>query len=467
MCRRFAGVFALVFLAACTTGPKYVAPSPELPEQFDQVLSPVAAGQGATLLWSSFESAELDSLIERALIANNSIAEAAASLEETRSLSGLSIYSWFPTVTADGGVDRSKPSSSDPFIPPDQGTTEIWRSGFDASWEIDIFGVLRNSNASIQRRLEADFAVLQDVRLSIIAETAQAWFALIGARQQLALQQSQLAALEGRVTILQALLDSGRGTDLDLALGQSQARALAALLPQAEAEVVRHEQRLAVLTAWSTRSLRENVSSTVSFPTLPDMVQVGSPEDWLRRRPDVRAAERNLASATADIGIEVAEFYPRLNLLGSFGWTALNASSLGERNTERWSYGPSLSWSFLNFGRVKQRVRAADARADGAAARYRETVLLALEEMEGALANYRAAVGTQIELKAAVDASRRAFNLATLRFEAGRDDYLAVLDAERMLLDLQRQSLDADTRRATALASLYKALAGDFMMRAQ
>lgn len=197
------------------------------------------------------------------------------------------------------------------------------------------------------------------------------------------------------------------------------------------------------------------------------MVQVGAPEDWLHRRPDIRAAERRLAVATADVGVETAEFFPKLNLLGSFGWTSTSASTLGGNATERWSYGPSLSWSFLNFGRVHQQVRAASARADGAAAAYRETLQLALEETENALANYRAAMRSQFELNAAADASRRAYELAKLRFDAGRNDYLTLLDSERTLLDLERQALDTDTRRATALAVLYKALAGDFMASAR
>jgi multidrug efflux system outer membrane protein len=304
---------------------------------------------------------------------------------------------------------------------------------------------------------------LRDVQISIVAETAQSWFALIGARRQLELQTAQLEALERSVTILQALLDAGRGNDLDLARGQAQAHSLAALLPQSEAEVVRQEQRLAVLTAWPITTLHEHLVAATELPSMPVVVQVGSPEEWLRRRPDIREAERRLAAATADVGVEVAEYFPKLNLFGSFGWTSTAADELGGSSTERWSFGPSLSWRFLDVGRVRQRTLAAGARADGAAAVYRETVLLALEETENALASFRAANRSQAELNAAAAASRRAYELAKLRFDEGRDDYLAVLDAERTLLDLERQALDADTRRATALAALYKVFAGDFV----
>lgn len=447
-------------LMACTVGPRYVKPEPALPERFDQADAEAAVG---TLLWSSFDNAELDALISRALEANTTIAQSLARLDETRALSGLRIFSWFPTITAEGSGERSKPSDSDPFIPPGQGTTETWRAGFDASWEIDLFGSLRNQSRAIVYRTEADQAALRDVQISIVAETAQTWFALIGARRQLELQAAQLAGLQNSVAILQALLDAGRGNDLDLARGQAQARSLAALLPQSEAEVVRQEQRLAVLTAWPIATLRDHLAAGTTLPQLPAVTPVGSPEEWLRRRPDIRAAESRFAAATADVGVEVAEYFPKLNLFGSFGWTGIAAGDLGDASTERWSYGPSLSWRFLDIGRVRQQAHAASARADGAAAAYRETVLLALEETENALAGYRAANRSQAELSAAAAASRRAWELAKLRFDEGRDDYLAVLDAERTLLDLERQGLDADTRRATALAALYKVLAGDFV----
>ncbi len=467
MFRRVLATVAMMSLYACTVGPRYVQPMPDVPAEFDQAGTNTDSQTVGTRVWSSFDSAELDALIDRALEANTSIAQAAARLEETRSLRGLSFYSWFPTVTASGGAERNKSSNADPFVPPNQGITETWRAGFDAAWEIDLFGALRNANVSIRRRAEADLASLHDIQLSIVAETAQSWFALIGARRQLALQQAQLAALENSVEILQALLDAGRGTDLDLARGQAQARTVAALLPQTEADVVRQEQRLAALTAWPVATLRTVLGGRSEMPQLPETVQIGSPEDWIRRRPDIRVAERRLAAATADVGVEVAEFFPRLNLLGSFGWTAVSASGIGEQSAERFSYGPSLSWSFLNFGRVQQQVLAASARADGAAATYRETLLLALEETENALANYRAAIRSHFELQNAAAASQRAYELAKLRFDAGRDDYLTVLDAERTRLDLERQALEADTRRATVLAVLYKTLAGDFMESAR
>ncbi|MGH8129223.1 MAG: TolC family protein, partial [Steroidobacteraceae bacterium] len=313
----------------------------------------------------------------------------------------------------------------------------------------------------IRRRAEADAASLADVQLSIVAETAQTWFALIGARERLALRRQQLANLQDNVGILKARVDAGNSSALDLAQAEAQMRIVAASVPQAEADLVREEQRLTVLTAWPVGTLRSNLSTTTAIPQLPVLVATGTPEEWMKRRPDIRAAERELAAATNDVGDEIAEFFPKIELLGSFGWTAANRDEIGDQTAERWSYGPSISWSFLNFGRVRQNVKAAQARRDGAIAVYQETVLQALEETENALAGFRTANQSEDELRVGAAAAAEAARLARMRYDVGAGDYLSVLDSERTQLDLEDEHVQAETRRATALAALYKALAGD------
>jgi len=451
---------ALALLAACTVGPRHRVPETPLPAQFDQSSAEATQQAVGLNLWSGFNSAELDALIARALEANTTIAQAAARLAETRSLSGLAIYSWFPTVTAEGSQSKSRFSSQDPNVP--AGSYETWRAGFDAAWEIDLFGGLRQENRAIKSRAEADAAALADARLSIIAETAQTWFALIGARERLTLQRRQLENLEEDVAIMRARLEAGSSSALDLNRAITQARGLAAAVPETEADVVRQEQRLAVLTAWPIGELRSRLAAGATIPELPVLVATGTPEDWMRRRPDIREAERRLAEATAGVGIEIAEYFPKLELLGKFGWTAGSRSALGSDATERWNYGPSLTWSFLNIGRVRQNVKAAGARRDGAIAAYQETVLRALEETENALAGFRAANQSEDELRTAAAAAAEAARLSRMRYDAGASDYLTLLDAERTMLELEDRHVQAESRRATALAALYKALAGDF-----
>ncbi len=461
MFRRIGAAIIPALVAACTIGPQHRVPETPLPERFDQAASEATAEPAGSKLWAGFGSAELNALIARALEANTTIAQAAARLAETRALSGLSKYSLVPTVTAAAARERSQISGDEPFSPPGGLVTDVYRAGFDASWEIDLFGGLRSENRAIRRRVERDAASLADARLSIVAETAQSWFALIGARERLLLRRRQLANLQDNVEILHARVNAGNSSALDLAQAKAQMRSVAASVPQAEADLVREEQRLTVLTAWSIETLRSGLSPQTEIPELPALIATGTPEEWMKRRPDIRAAERELAAVTSDVGDEIAEFFPKIELLGSFGWTADTRDQIGNEAAERWSYGPSISWSFLNFGRVTQNVKAAQARRHGAIALYQETVLKALEETENALAGFRAANRSEDELHAGVAAAAEAARLARKRYDVGAGDYLSVLDAERTQLDLDDQHVQAETRRATALAALYKALAGD------
>ena len=294
---------------------------------------------------------------------------------------------------------------------------------------------------------------------------AQAYFSLRAEQDRLRVQQTQVDNLTENLRLLELRRDAGRGTELDVARSNALGLAVAARLPLTQSAVARQEQRLAVLTAWPIATLRETLGAAAPIPAMPQLVAVGAPEEWLRRRPDVRAAERRLAAATAEVGVEVAEYFPKLSLTGGFGWTAQDASDLGRGFTERWRVGPTISWSFLDFGRVRQRVLAAEARAEGALASYEQSVLLALEEVESSLAQYRGANLNALVLERAVSRSHDAVELAKARFDAGAANSLEVLDAERTQLDLEDQFATAQAQRASALAALYKALAGDFARR--
>jgi len=455
---------ATALLAGCTVGPAYVRPEAVAPAGFTEAdPDHYVATQPVSALWSAFGDPVLDRLIDEALARNLTLAQAAARLAEARAIRGLDTFALFPVVTAGASADRNKPSGRDPFIPPDAAqTTETYRAGFDALWEIDLFGRARNARKAVRADEQAAAAALAATRQSVVAEVAQAYFNLRAEQERLRVQRRNLENLSENLQLLELRRDNGRGTDLDVARSNALGLAIASRLPNTEAAVARQEQRLAVLTAQPIARLREVLGAPTPLPPMPALVDIGTPEDWLRRRPDVQQAERQLAAATARVGIAVAEFFPRLTLLGAGGWTAQSFDELGESVAERWNFGPSLSWSFLDFGSVRQRVRALEARAAGSLAAYDETVLRALEETENALAGYRAANRSAGALEMAVQRGRDALGLAKLRFDAGAADTLVVLDAERTQLDLEDQLASAHAQRATALAALYKALAGDF-----
>jgi len=467
----FLAAAIVIGLSACTVGPRYVKPDAPVPEKFDQAqgAEAVRAADSSTqtmasesALWSAFNDPALSALMARAQQENKSIAQAAARLRETRALRGLSFFSWFPTVTAGADADKSRASNQDPFIPAGTGITESYKAGFDASWEIDLFGGLRQQKNAISREADADAFLLDSSRLSVNAEVAQAFFALRGAEQRLKIQTQSIENLQRTDRVLEARLKEGRGNALELAQNRALALQATSQLPNIEAEIVRQEQRLGVLTAQPVNAVREVLASSHDMPELPALRSIGTPEEWIKRRPDVHAAEQKFAAANARVGVEVAEYFPKLNLLGAFGWTAQSAGDVGDSGSKRWNYGPSISWSFLNFGRVRQNVKAAEARADASAAAYQESVLLALEDTENALAQYRASNRSQQYLQEATVQSRKARDLAKLRYDNGAADFLSLLDAERTLLSIEDANVQAKTAQATSLALVYKALAGDF-----
>lgn len=455
-------LLAASLLAGCTVGPDHAPPVPDLPERFVEAALPGDGFDDVGAMWAVFDEPELAALIARARARNLTIAEAAAVLNETRALAGLRIFSLFPTVTAEAQRERVTQSADDPFAFPGEGVAERNLAGFDAAWEIDLFGSLRRQAEGILRRVEADSAALYATEISIVAETAQAYFAWRGAAVRIALLERNLANQADNVEILERALDAGSGTALDVARARALERSLAATLPAARVARTQAEQRLAVLTAQTPAELRLQLSNPVGMPVMPPLRPVGDPADWLARRPDVAAAERRLAESVSAIGVETAELYPRLELVGSFGWIGRTFSAIGEDSAQRWRSSPTLSWRFLDLGRVLRSIEAAEARSEAAYANFERTWRLALEETENALANYVATSETVATLRMAVGEAEDASRLARLRYDNGADSFLAVLDAERTSLDLQDQLAVAMTDQATALAALYKALGGSF-----
>lgn len=452
-----------IALGACTLGPKYAQPKITVPTAFDQATAQTVINPVSTQTFQAFGSRVLDDFIARALAENTSILQAAARLNEARAYRGLTKYSLFPTTTASGEKIRSKVSNGDPQARPGIAISDRYDVGFDVAWEIDLFGSLRNQSAAVILRMQAADAALSDMRRLIVAEVAQTFFAALGARERLAVTERNLANLQEGERITNALFEAGRGTDLDLSRAKSLRLTVVSSLALQRAELVRQELRLASLTSTPVAEVRAQLLKQAAIPDLPKLEAVGSVQQWLKRRPDVAAAELTLRAQTRDVGTQVAEYFPKLNLLGSFGSVAGSGGEIFSSGTDRWRFGPSISWQFLNFGRVGQYVQAEQAQADGAAAAYQETVLRALEETEGALANFRAANESTAALSEATAQAERARALAELRFEAGASDYLVVLDAQRQRLSLDDQLIQAKTARATALAMLYKALAGDFV----
>ncbi|HXU77404.1 MAG TPA: efflux transporter outer membrane subunit, partial [Methylomirabilota bacterium] len=299
-----------------------------------------------------------------------------------------------------------------------------------------------------------------DVLVSVTAEVARNYFELRGSQNQLAVAHRNADVQAETLKITQDRLEGGRGTDFDVSRSRSLLNQTLSTIPPLEATIQRAIYRIAVLTGQQPTALTSELSTPEPLPPALPPLAFTSPEAMLRRRPDIRAAERSLAAATASIGIVTADLFPRVTFVGSVGLQADTFAGLGKSGADTWNFGPRITWAALDLGRVHARIKAADARAEASLAFYELTVLTALEETEGALVDFGREQTRQQFLEASAQASQKAVDLAHQRYDAGATDFLSVLDTERTLLEAQDRLAASQTRTATALVAVYKAFGG-------
>jgi outer membrane protein, multidrug efflux system len=451
-------------LAACAVGPDYERPATSVADTFVGVdQAQFSTTEVEREFWKAFNDPQLDALIEEALNANHDIRIATARLREARALRGEARLDLAPTVTEQ--ASRVDARSSERQAPPASGFSrdqDYYETSFDAVWELDFFGRARRGVEAASAEVQAAEANLYATHVSITAEVARNYFELRGAQSRLAVAQRNTQNQHESVRLTSTRLEAGRGTQLDVSRAQAQLSATLGSIPDLEAEVIRAMLRLSVLAGREPQSLSAQLGRAQALPDLPRTQSIGTPEALLRRRPDIVAAERQLAASTARVGISVADLFPRVSFIGSWGFDAINSSDLGESSTEAYSFGPSIRWAAFDLGRVRQRIKQREAAADAALARYEQTVLRALEETDASLTGYTKALVKQTHLTASAQASLDAASLARVRFENGATDFLTVLDAERSALQAEDALAQSETQTATALLAMYKALGGGF-----
>jgi multidrug efflux system outer membrane protein len=460
----FPAVLASALLSACAVGPDYRAPELASPDRF---LNADASGASSQAIerefWRSFNDETLNELIERGLAANHDVRIALAKLREARALRGEARLDLAPTVTESASRSDSRASARQaPAALGAQRDQDYYETSFDAFWELDFFGRVRRGVEAQSAEMQAAEAGVHHAQVSITGELARNYFELRGAQARLAVTQRNAENQRETLQIVQARLDAGRGTQLDVSRASAQLSATLALIPELEATVTRSTLRLSVLTGDLPTTLVDELSSAKPIPALPATSGIGTPEELLRRRPDIRIAERELAAATARIGVAVADLFPRISFVGSWGFDAASSSELGNASSEMYGFGPSIRWAAFDLGRVRQQIAGREAAADGALARYEQSVLRALEETDASLTDYSKARVKQQHLRASATASSEAAFLARVRFDNGVADFLTVLDAERSLLEAQDKLAESETQTATALIATYKALGGGF-----
>lgn len=408
--------------------------------------------------WQEIGDSVLTGLIVEAQRANNDVRAAEARVDATRASRRLAAFDLAPTITANGSALRTRQSNAQvPGLTSSMPQQDLYDVGFDAAWELDLFGRTRHTVKASGALVESAEHSLDDVQLSLAAEVARSYFELRGAQRQLAVAMRNADVQRRTVQLTQDRLAGGRGTAFDVERARSVLQLTLAAVPALQSQIATGRNRIAVLLGRSADAMPADLMTDGPMPRLPDSVAVGLPREVVRRRPDVLAVERQLAAQSLSLSASRADYLPRVSLAASAGYTANRIESLTRTGTSRLLVGPVVSFPLLDLGRVRQRVDVAQSRENEAQARYTATVLRAVEEVENAKVTYARAHERVGILTEAVASSTHAAELAQERFEAGLTDFLQVLDAQRTLLDAENQLATAHTSAATALVALYKA----------
>ena len=455
---RNTALFAALALAGCASvGPDYKAPA--TPSANVQGIDPAreSAAQLQARWWQQFNDPVLDALIQRAAKGSLDLRIAQARLSESRALLGTAKSDQIPTVGTD--LSYSHAIEQQPGFTTTRIPINTYQAGFDASWEVDIFGGVRRSVEAARADLGASEASLQDAQVSLFAEVARNYFELRGTQERLAIAQRNIANQADTLKLIQARAEIGTASEQDVASASAQLSAARAQLPVFDAQTKGYEYRLAVLLGERPGELDIDVSPT-TFKPIATALPIGDAGDALSRRPDVRIAERQYAAATARIGVAKADFFPHLSLGGFVGFLAGRSNDFGGPASRAFSFGPSITWNGLNVERVRSNLHASEARADAAEANYQRTVLSAIEDVDNAVVGYNAEHARIQQLIAQSEQSERAADLARIRYQEGATGYLELLDAERVQLAAEDDLAQSEAAIDTRAVSLYKALGG-------
>lgn len=470
------GALVLLMIAGCTVGPEYAPPQTEMPDQWGELSGEVDAqattdmdhtptNESVSLAewWLAFDDPMLNSLVERAVHANLDLRAATARVRESRAQRGVVAADLYPAVDATASYSRSR--NSDDSFPTSPGASageeaDLYRAGFDATWEIDIFGGVRRSVEAADADIAVSIEDYRDVLVTLLAEIARNYVELRGSQQRIEIARANLESQRETLEITRARLEAGLISDFDVARAEAQVQLTESQIPSLQNAARQSIHALSVLLAMEPTALVDELSTNRAIPTGPPRVPVGLPSDLLRRRPDVRRAERQLAAATARIGVATADLFPRFSLTGSIGLESSHMSSLGNFSSRFWSIGPSVRWPILDFGRLRSNVDVQNAREQQAFAAYQQIVLNSLREVEDALVTLSTEQAREQRLASAVQSNQRAVELARQLYQHGLSDFISVLQAERDLYESEDALVQSRRTVTTSLVSLYKALGG-------
>lgn len=448
-------------LAACAVGPDYKTPDTAAANVVAAKDGQYDRGHFDAVWWQQFDDPTLNQLVQTSLAGNRDLRVAFARLKAARAIRDDVNTERFPVVTSRASSEVGK--GQVPGQTTDRVNQERYDLGLDMAWEVDLFGRIQRSLEASDAQEDAARADLQQLQVTMIADLVDAYGDLRGAQLREDIARANLKTQQESRTITVSLRDAGVGNELDVVRADARLAGVEATVPQLQAEQVRARNRIATLLGQRPDQLSVDLSPA-KLPAISKALPIGDPGELLRRRPDVRSAERKLAAATANVGVATADLFPRVSLSGFLGFTAARGSQIGSAAANAWSLGPSITWAAFNLGSVKARIRGANAEAEGALATYEQQVLLALEESENAFSDYGKIQQRLASLNKQSQASRAAADLASIQYREGTVDYLVLLDAERERLSAEDAQAQAEIEQYRGIVAIYKALGGGWQV---
>jgi len=451
-------------LAGCMVGPEYHPPKTEAPAQW---VSPQDGGEtnlpaADTAWWEKFHDPELDSLVVRAAQSNLNLRAAVARVREARAAARVVSAGLSPTVDAAGSYTRERYSANGfpPFPPGIPLDADVYQTGFDAAWELDVFGGTRRAAQAARADAAAAEFGRRNVLITISAEVARQYVAARAFQSRLAVAGASLKAQEQILALTRDRFAKGLTGGLDVQEADALLASTRAQTPVFETGFRDAVYQLALLLGQPPGALLDELAGAAPIPAAPPAVPVGLPSDLLQRRPDVRQAERQLAAATARVGAAAAELYPKFSLTGDVGLQTLSAADWFDAGSRFWTAGPTVQWRIFDAGRIRAGIRVQDARVDQALAAYEQTMLAAFTDVETAMTAYAQEQTRRQSLDHAAQANEQALALAVDLYSHGLADFLRVLESQRALYQSQDALIESQRLVSSDLIALYKALGG-------
>jgi outer membrane protein, multidrug efflux system len=469
---------ALIFLACmlgCSVGPNFVPPVTDVPATWNaqEVVTPeqpsktVVAPVALVDWWRSFKDPTLNSLVNLAMSANPDVRQAEARIRQARASRGIAVAGFFPAINSQSFFQRSHGSSATvgaggtPAFTSSAAFSDLFQVGFDASWELDVFGGTRRNLEATSADLQAAFEDRRDVLVTLAGDVGTNYLSLRGYQQQLAIARQNLEAQKKTAEITHKRFQAGFVSRLDVANADAQVETTAAQIPLLESSIRATNYSLEVLLGQNPGFMQNILARPYPVPPVPLNIPVGFPSDLLRRRPDIRRAESQLHAATARIGVAVADLFPRFFLTGNAGVSASDLTRITNiQNSKYWSFSPSVTWPVFAAGKIRWNIELQDAKAQEALFFYQKTVLTSLQEVETDLVAYAKEQAHWNHLDQAVRSNRQAVDLSMKLYLAGKTDFLNVLTAQRALFVNEDALAQSRRTLVTNLVALYKALGG-------